>query len=280
MIHTYEPHAPHDRMTFARDFPPARFGKIFTIETGALLHAGRIPFDDDDLSYLEALYDGGVFEADRHVGDFLEFLGGLGLRDRTLVVVTSDHGEELGDHYRPFSGNHGHSLHDELLRVPLVIRDPVESFPIRRVPSQVRVIDVLPTIADILGARVDFSIDGASLLPVMRGRETEGRIAWGRVTWFGPHQMYLRHRGFKYIVVTREAEPDRLPVPPPPPPVQLHDLARDPRERINLAPTRPEIVREMQRLLDSLRTRIGPGEPEQRIRAGETMLQCDTRARG
>ncbi len=262
MIHTYEPHAPHDRLTFARGFPPAHFGKIFTIETGALLHDGRIPFDDDDLRYLAALYDGGVFESDKYVGDFLAFMDQLGLRDRTLVVVTSDHGEEMGDHYRPFSGNHGHSLHDELLRVPLVIHDPLRGYPVRRVRSQVRAIDVLPTIADILGARIDFSTDGASLLPIMEGRETGGRVAWGGVTKYGPHQMFLRHRGFKYIVTTRPAEPDRWPVLPTPAPVQLYDLARDPRERVNLAASRPEIVRDMQELLDSLRTRTGPAEPD------------------
>lgn len=253
LVHTYEPHAPHDRRAFTPGLPVARFGEIFTIETGALLRSGRIPFDDSDLRYLEALYDGGVHESDRHVGAFLDFLGEIGLSDRTLVAVTSDHGEELADHYRGFSGNHGHSLHDELLLVPLILHDPTNAYPVRRVRSQVRTIDILPTVAEILGASVDYPADGASLVPVLRGRETGGRVASGGATKYGAQQVFVRHLGYKYIRVTDPA-PKREPVFPPPPPVQLYDLVRDPHERTNLAGSRPEIVREMERILDLTKT--------------------------
>ncbi len=249
LVHTYEPHAPHDRRTFTPGLPGARFGDVFSIETGALLRAGRIPFDEADLRYLEALYDGGIHEADRHVGAFLEFLREIGLSDRTLVVVTSDHGEELGDHYRAFSGNHGHSLHDELLLVPLILHDPTTAYPVRRVRSQVRTLDILPTIAEILGAPIDYPTEGASLVPVLRGEETEGRTASGGATKYGAQQVFVRRLGYKYIRVTDPA-PKREPVFPAPPLVQLYDLVRDPRERTNLATSRPEIVREMERILE------------------------------
>lgn len=262
LVHTYEPHAPHDRPTFTPGLPVPRFGPIFTIETGALLRAGRIPFGEAELRYLEALYDGGVHEADRHVGAFLDFLGEVGLADRTLVAVTSDHGEELGDHYPAFSGNHGHSLHDELLLVPLVLHDPTNDYPVRRVRSQVRTIDILPTIAEILGAPVEYPADGASLVPVLLGKETEGRIASGGGTKYGPEQVFVRHGGYKLIRVT-DPSPKREPVLPPPPPVQLYDLVRDPRERTNLAQPRPEIVRQMERLLEAARAtgKVGDALP-------------------
>ncbi len=259
LVHTYEPHAPHDRATFTPGLPPSHFGEIFTIETGELLRAGRIPFDAADLTYLAALYDGGIHEADKRVGELLDFLGQIGLRDRMLIAVTSDHGEELGDHYWALSGNHGHSLHDELLLVPLVLYNPSEAYPVRRVRSQVRTIDVLPTIAEILGARLDFSADGASLLPVLRGAETEGRIAYGGRTKYGPRQIFVRHRGYKYIAVTDPGE-GREPVLPPPPPVQLYDLAGDPHERTNLADSRRDIIREMERFVAAMRA--AGAEPE------------------
>src|SRR5262249_11681251 len=92
-IHTYEAHSPHDRLTFTPGVPVGHFGEVFTIATSRALRDGKIPFDDGDARYLAALYDGGLRKADDEIASFLEFLGRMGLRDRTLVVVTSDHGE-------------------------------------------------------------------------------------------------------------------------------------------------------------------------------------------
>src|SRR5262249_46810710 len=150
-----------------------------SIETGSLVRAGRIVLDDDDLEFLKALYDGGLRTSDDEIGGLLEHLRTLGLYDRTLVVITSDHGEELGDHLRPYSGNHGHSLYDELLHLPLLIHDAVASFAPRHVPSPVRTIDVLPTMADLLGAPLLTPTDGRSLRAVLDGSEHGARPAWG-----------------------------------------------------------------------------------------------------
>jgi arylsulfatase A-like enzyme len=144
-----------------------------------------VTIDDAEVEYIKALYDGGVRHADRYVGEFVMFLEEIGLADRTLVVVTSDHGEELDDHYRAHTADHGHSLRDPLLMVPLVIYDPTRAYEQSEVTVQVRLIDVVPTISDLLGVEVIAPIDGRSLLPLMTGKETAGRRALATHTGSG-----------------------------------------------------------------------------------------------
>jgi len=247
-IHTYEPHTPYTRRTFAEGMTPPSWGSTFTMDTIARMQAGDLTFGESDLEYLEALYDGGILESDRHVGEFLDFLEDAGLGDKVLVAVTSDHGEDLGDHYVSRSGRHGHSCLDELVMVPLIIRNPCEDYPVARIRQQVRLMDVMPTIADILGVPTGGVINGTSLVPLMRGEDDTARPASGGATRSGPKRMFLRWLGYKFIrVIGPEPEDEHLD--PPPPPMQLYDLRADPDERTNLAREEPDIVRKMMKIL-------------------------------
>lgn len=241
-IHTYEPHTPYERRTFTDGLSPGQVGETFSMEKLAPLRMGQLQFDAKDLEYLEALYDGGILEADRHVGAFVDFLEEQGLGDKTLVVVTSDHGEELGEHFPSRCGDHGHSLHDTLVQVPLVIRNPIEDYPISRVPHQVRLMDVMPTITEILGIPVDEDAAGKSLVPLMRGEEARGRLAYGTQTKAGPDRVFLRYLGYKYVRVVSPSAPNQIPLRPSPPPQQLYDLKNDPGEQTNLVGSAPEIL--------------------------------------
>src|SRR5262245_9183208 len=151
LVHTYEPHVPYRRRTFADGLPRGRLGPTFEAASAVeIKRAERIP-DETELAYIRALYDGGVAACDRAVGELLAELERLGIAQQTLVVVTADHGEDLGDRIPLRPGNHGHALYDEQLRVPLILRDPTRSFPVRRVSAQVRLVDVMPTVLDLLG---------------------------------------------------------------------------------------------------------------------------------
>src|SRR5262249_61854 len=101
--------------------------------------------DDADRRRVVDLYDGEIHVDDRLVGSVLDALARLGLDRRTLVVLLSDHGEEL---FERGTIGHGHSLYDELVRVPLVVRFP-DGAPGRRVPQQVRAMDVFPTVLEV-----------------------------------------------------------------------------------------------------------------------------------
>jgi hypothetical protein len=121
----------------------------------------------DDIVFLEAMYDGQILSVDRELDRFFDDLARLGLEDNTVIIITSDHGEEFNEHGGLM---HGSSLYDEMIRVPLIIRYP-KGFPQRQVVThQVRLIDLYPTILELAGLPVPEGLEGQSLLPLINGR--------------------------------------------------------------------------------------------------------------
>jgi len=118
-------------------------------------------------SYFDDLYDGEIAFMDEYVGMLLDRIEAKGVKDNTLVVVTADHGEGLGDHGEP---THAMLLFDATLHVPLIIRLPGEAARTARIPDMVRSIDIAPTILDVLGEEIPADFEGVSLYPRMLGR--------------------------------------------------------------------------------------------------------------
>ena len=111
-----------------------------------------------------ALYDGGIRFTDAFLGGVLEDLRRLGLEDRTLVVFTSDHGEEFGDHdRRRFYDAHCQTVYEELTRVPLIMRLPGRIPAGRVVDTPVELVDVAPTILYAMGLAQARDMDGTAL---------------------------------------------------------------------------------------------------------------------
>jgi len=192
-----------------------------------------------------------------------------------LVVVTSDHGEDMGDRFERYIGGHGHSLRDDLLLVPLVIRDPTRQFAKRRVDLQVRTLDILPTVADLLGVALDGEIAGRSLLPVMMGDEVEHRVAMAGENRRGAARIALRDGRYKYIAAIEQGPRARKSSGPPVPRVQLYDLEADPDETTNLARKRPDLARRL--ALQLANWFNGLGGPPVEVKTRE--LDEDLRAR-
>jgi arylsulfatase A-like enzyme len=138
----YTPPPPYDTM-----FDPHYAGDITgeDFELGSQIHRDM---DERDLAHVVALYDGEIRFTDEWVGRLLAHLESLGQLDETIVVVTSDHGEEFFDH-----GWKGHrkNLYDETLLVPLLIRHPETVAAGRVVDEQVRLMDVPATVASLAG---------------------------------------------------------------------------------------------------------------------------------
>jgi arylsulfatase A-like enzyme len=122
--------------------------------------------NDDDVQMLRALYLGLVTECDTHFGRIIAFLKETGQYDDTLVVLTSDHGEMLGDHHMWGKQN----PYDPAYRIPLVIRDPQQ-------PAQhgttkdafTETVDITPTLLDLIGQAVPTGMNGKSLRPFLEG---------------------------------------------------------------------------------------------------------------
>ena len=129
----------------------------------------RLAFTEDERRQLAATYFGMISEVDAQVGRLIEFLKAEGLYENTLIVFTSDHGEQLGDHW--MYAKYGYF--DQAFAIPLIVRDPAgESarFRGRQVEAFTEAVDVMPSIVDWLGGEIPVQIDGCSLLPWTRGQ--------------------------------------------------------------------------------------------------------------
>jgi len=183
----------------------------------------------EDLRYVTSLYDGEILWTDEHIGRIMDALDEAGLHDNTLVVITSDHGEEFFEH-----GNKGHryTLFDEQLLVPLVLRLPGTLPPGLRIPDQVRTIDLMPTILDIVGIPTDALMLGRSVLPLIDADSSEEeRPALSYLLWPESYEITsLRWKNRKII--------SRLAVGETRPQVLFVDLVTNPQERKH--PVSPE----------------------------------------
>jgi arylsulfatase A-like enzyme len=172
-IQTIDPHVPYD--------PPGEYVRMYDAEeysgqvkprlTGDLLEKAKrrppkVVFDPRDKRRIAALHDGEITQHDKFFGAFLDRLTALGLAEDTLIVVTSDHGEEFDDHG---SWGHGHSIYQELLHVPLMFRLPNRLPAGGRVSDAVSTLDVSSTVTELLGVPPMPANEGHALVSMMIG---------------------------------------------------------------------------------------------------------------
>ena len=187
-VHSVDPHVPYNPpRNFLSFYWQGRYrGRLVPRRTGFQLddaRAGKFKVGATDKIYAQALYDGEVSVADHFFGKFLDKLEEKGLTKDTLVVVTADHGEELWDH-----GNcgHGHTLYDELIRVPLLF-GPAPLVPEGRVvDSTVEMVDLVPTMLELSGLNVPEAVQGKSLLGVFAAEPAVPAPAAAKKSWASP----------------------------------------------------------------------------------------------
>jgi arylsulfatase len=233
-VHFLSPHAPYDVREGSAHLYRAGTSLRFAATSGALFAAA----DDAERARLVDLYDGEVFFADRLFGKTLATLAELGVESETLVVLTSDHGEAIGEH-----GNMQHQgVHAEVLRIPLVVRHPRGPAGGRRVALPVSHLDLAPTLAAIAGLPPFPSAHGASLLEPIDPRRPRIAVAMSDPA----NQSLAISRGTEKLIVScREKRR------------QLFELGADPGETRDLAAERR---RQSGVLAAELRARVG-GDP-------------------
>lgn len=221
----YVPPPPFDRKFSDRshaevaDYPPAIDG----------LRAKRP--DDATVRLLVDEYDGAIAYADDEIGRLLDRLQAKGVLDRTLVVVHSDHGEEFWEHG---GYEHGHTEYAELLRVPLILRWPGPLPAGRRVTPRVRLIDLMPTVLDLLRLPPAGGIEGRSLLPLLEGKAEAPRECISEATLHGRREIKALTVGPESFVLRGTG------------PGLLFDLAADPQEAKDLAAERRSRAQELE----------------------------------
>jgi iduronate 2-sulfatase len=169
---------------------------------------------------------------DAQVGRILDALDELGLRESTAIVFTSDHGYHLGEHQFWQKSN----LHEEVIRVPLIVSVP--GMAPGRSESFVELVDIFPTLSELAGLRIPDSVQGDSLLPILRDPAAQVKAAA-----LSFHQgASLRTEGWHYMRYN-DGE------------VELYDMQRDPRQFTNLA-KRGEYASKVQELEEQLQRRL------------------------
>ncbi len=151
----YDPPAPHDTLYRADAREALRSRSAWN------LYYGEEPYSEDELDALVALYDGGIHYVDWVLGQWLETWRENGILDRAILIVTSDHGEALGQ--RGDLNTHG-DFFEEGLRVPLLVRFPDGYRAGERHADQVSLVDLVPTLLDALDVEADPWLSGYSLL--------------------------------------------------------------------------------------------------------------------
>ncbi|MCZ6833744.1 MAG: sulfatase-like hydrolase/transferase [Acidobacteria bacterium] len=234
-VHTYEPHGPYLQRDFVR---PEDRGRL----TDQMI-AGEVKSVPDpsagERRYISDLYDGDITNADRAMGGLLMTLRDEGVLARAIVIVTSDHGEDLWDHDAVDIPRHGHTLYEEVVHVPLLMRAPGLIPAGIRVRTPISLIDLAPTLLGLAGLPPRRSMRGQNMADALRaGNEPEMRPLLSEAVRYGPPRYAWREDGLKVILTPDPAPideissvvPDRL---------EIFDLAGDPLEQHTLAANPP-----------------------------------------
>ncbi len=236
--------------------------------------AGALRYNEREWKILRGLYDGEVATLDNRIGRLYNVLEEEGVIDDTIIIITSDHGEVIGDH-EPYIEHHL-CAYEELIRVPLIMRYPDALPKGKKIEFLSQTLDIFPTILDLLGidrsSGMWRSIQGVSLLPALEGKKPrefalceyrslqQMERIWRRFPevdirpfsrWF---KVYRTER-YKYIWYSDGRD-------------ELYDLKEDPRERRNLVSLKPGLAKQLRNKLEKVLLSIDQVDYGDRLRNG------------
>lgn len=211
-VHFYDPHDPYT--------PPEPYRSEYSAEP----------------------YDGEIAYTDEYVGKLIAKLESSGQLDRTILVVTGDHGEGLGEHGE---STHGMFIYNSTMHVPLFIRLPHGKKKI--VDAVTSHIDLEPTILDMLGIPIPSNVNGASLIPLLQGKEKKERFSYGESLYCNLHYGWSSLEGitskkYKYIQAPRP---------------EFFDLEKDASELQNVEKQKNSLARVMKSELQEIINQYG-----------------------
>lgn len=235
-----EPHhwlaaPPYD--LWSRDLPHARRLAL----KGLFTHKVPVHLTDEERAFVTANYDGQILAMDAALGELMAALKARGRYENTLIIVTADHGEMLGEH--EIVGHGGRMMYEGLLHIPMVVKLPGADRPRGERADRVQLVDVMPTVLSTLGAPEPEGVQGEPIQGVTHATIAEEHINPEFVAQFG--EVYNRALRVYYdgpykLISTSRGE--RV----------LFDLAQDPNEETDLASREPQRVAEMEQRLETM----------------------------
>lgn len=208
-IHYYDPHMPYR--------PPSPFREQFARD----------------------LYDGEIAYMDEAFGKVLRKLGEKGLLDKTLIVIAGDHGEALGEKGEL---DHGVLIYDVSMRIPFIFCAPRNLPGDRVVEARVRLIDIMPSVLDLLEISPNKGIQGTSLLPYIEGKRTDDLTCY--LESYYPLETY----GWSELVGVIDKDWKYIRAPRP----ELYRIKVDPGEEKNLYPSEPAAAASLKKKLEEV----------------------------
>ncbi len=215
-VHLYDPHSPYAA--------PAEFAASFP-------------------ATLEGAYDAEIAFTDAQLGRLIDALGDR--RDNTLIVVAGDHGDGLGDHGEQ---QHGFFVYDAATQIPVIVAGP--GVPVRAPADQVRIVDIMPTVLELLGLPRPAAVQGTSLVPLANGKRQD--LLALTETWYPRY-----HYGWSELLAVRDGRYKFIAAPRR----ELYDLQRDPEERTNLAAENPQRADALERALREMTAAVSSAAP-------------------
>ncbi len=281
-LHYWDPHAPYNQPEGYRSVFKHKKGdysdlKILKAKAGYEYVPGWGKIDEiiEEVNGKSIdLYDGEILYVDHAVAEVIETLKDEGILDDTLIIITSDHGEQLGQH-----GIWGHAgLHEPVIKIPLIMRYP------KKLPKGLRVngfaqhADIVPTILELANIKVEYNFDGESLLKLIKGDKIRDFViceTWGERciiynNWklivhypvelqvlheIFPKPFKKRHFGPTITILKKIVKKENFGY-------ELYNLEEDPMEVINLAEERMDLVKELKQMIDEwVRQKVGDKDP-------------------
>jgi hypothetical protein len=236
---TVEPHVIYNpkKEILARYWQKPYIGPIKPALTGVqlgLIKAGKLKVNDVDKAYLEALHDAEITGSDLLFKKFIDDLKSMGIYDKSVVVVVSDHGDQFYEHG---SVGHGDTVYQELTHVPLIIRAPGLYPKGRVVHADVEIMDLYATLMDLAGLKPSPEAQGTTLTPLVF--DEVGASPRAALTVDGQVARGLKVARYRLV----HYGPQRI---------ELYDEIGDPREQKNVAADRPIALRQMRSVLGLL----------------------------
>ena len=230
-IHYDDAHFPYNPPDKFKMYDVYKSNANVTGENFKSIRSGEIKLSKEDINHIIASYDGEIRCVDEKIGLLLKQLDGMGYGNNTLVIILADHGDEFMEHG---GVAHGHTLYEELIRVPLIMKGPT-------IPKNVQItglaqsIDIAPTILDILDLQPDKEMEGRSLVPlIFTGQEVHDAVYSERKSYNGEFLRGIRSKKWKLI---RDFDTKQS---------LLFDLENDPGEIANVRDQYPKIAAELE----------------------------------
>lgn len=237
-VHYFDAHYPYiPPAGFADEYDPNYHGTIDgSVDTVNAIQGGKLNPQGADLARLKSLYQGELTYLDQQLSRLFGALDNLNLSDNTVLALTADHGEAFGEHPEMVEGVpffHPHSLHNEEIRTPLLLRYPgqIKAGTVVQAPTQA--IDIFPTLIELAGLKVPDQNQGDSLVRLLDGSDDgSGRAAFSAMPDYTFSSLVVP--GWKYVQNNPGGE------------IELFNLQNDPGETHDVATAEADVARQLE----------------------------------